>query len=187
LIHRATPEISAADAPSEKCVASEELGIGQSEIDADVGEIEADAAWSVPRRVNYFCFEKAPAERVAFFEQMIDLGDFRWRDAEERGLHIHALVEREIFAVHEDGRSGEMVELGQAADVVDVRVSADDSFYGEAMAAKKFEDASDFITRIDDDGFTRNRIADDSAIALQHTDRDGDLDDAVGIGVEKLW
>ena len=186
LLHGATPEIGAADAAGEKHVTGKELGIGQHEIDADVWEIQADAARRVTRSVNHFGFEETPAERVAFFEKVIDCGEFRGSDAEKRGLHVHALVERKIFAMHEHWRSGEMVELGQAADVVDVGVGADDGFCGKAVATEELEDAADFVTGIDDDGLARNGIADDGAIALQHADRNGDLDDAVGIGIERL-
>ena len=55
----------------------------------------------------------------------------------------------------------------EAADVVNVRMSAGDGFDGEFMAAEQVHDAMDFVAGIENDGFARNRIADDGAVALQ--------------------
>jgi hypothetical protein len=85
------------------------------------------------------------------------------------------MIERQVVAVHHDRRSGVLVELGEAADVIDVRVGADDGFYGQLVAADEAEDAFYFVAGVDDDGFARFRIADDGAIALQHSDRDLDV------------
>jgi len=68
--------------------------------------------------------------------------------------------------VHHDGRAGVLIELGEAADMIDVRVRADDGFDLEFVAAKEAENALDFIARVDDDGFERARITDNRAVAL---------------------
>jgi hypothetical protein len=60
------------------------------------------------------------------------------------------------------------VKALQPADVINVRVGADNGFDGEAMLDDEGEDAIDFVTRVDDNGFARGGIADDVAIALQN-------------------
>lgn len=88
--------------------------------------------------------------------------------------------------MHEDRSAGVLMELAEAANVVDVSVGADDGFDGEAVATEEFEDARDFVTGVDDQRFAREGIADDRAIALQHSDGNGDVDQAMRYGV-KCW
>jgi hypothetical protein len=88
------------------------------------------------------------------------------------------LIERQVFAVHEHGSTGELMQLGKTTDVIDVGVRADDGFDGEFVAAEEGEEAFDFVTGIDDQSFAGNGIADDGAIAMEHPDGDGDLNDA---------
>jgi hypothetical protein len=78
--------------------------------------------------------------------------------------------------VHHDRRASVLVELGQAAYVVDVGVGADDGLHGELVAPEETQDAFHLIARIDDDAFERARIADDGTVALQHADRDFEID-----------
>jgi hypothetical protein len=68
--------------------------------------------------------------------------------------------------------------------VVDVSVSADDGFDGQLVTAEQFEDARDLVARIDHQRFTGDGIADDRAIALQHPDRNGDVDESLRDSVE---
>jgi hypothetical protein len=176
LVQRAAPKIGAADAAGEKCIPGEELGFGELDCTSVLGEIEADAAGSVAGSVNYVGLEAAPTESVAFLEQMIDIDELGWDHAEEVGLHVHGVIEGEIVVVHHDGRAGIEMELGKAADMIDVGVGADDDFDGEPVTAEKIEDAFDFIARVDDDGFVGLWIADDKTVALKHADGDLDVD-----------
>lgn len=77
--------------------------------------------------------------------------------------------------MHQDGSAGETVQFAETADVVDVRVSADDGFHGELVAGEQVHDAADLIAGVDDQSFARERIADDGAIALQHAYGNGDV------------
>ncbi len=77
LIHGAAPEIGAADTAGEKRVASEEARRRNSDGAGVFGQIEANAAGRVAGRMNDVGFEGAPIERVAFFEELIDISDFR--------------------------------------------------------------------------------------------------------------
>jgi hypothetical protein len=59
------------------------------------------------------------------------------------------------------------MEPGEATNMVDVRVGADDGSDREMVAAKNLENALDFVTRIHDDCLVRGPIAEDRAVALQ--------------------
>jgi hypothetical protein len=72
-----------------------------------------------------------------------------------------------------------LVELAQTADVIDVGVSTDYGFDGKLVAAKKVEDAVDFVPGIDNESFASDGVADDRAIALQHADGDGDVNQSI--------
>ena len=78
--------------------------------------------------------------------------------------------------MHHDRGASILMEFGQAADVIDVRMGADNGFDGEFVAAEKAEDAFDFVAGVDHDGFMCFGIANDGAVALQHADRDFDVD-----------
>ena len=51
------------------------------------------------------------------------------------------------------------MEPGEAADMVDVRVGANDSSNFEIVAPQNLEDALDFVTRVHHDCVARGRIA----------------------------
>jgi len=68
--------------------------------------------------------------------------------------------------------------------VVDVRVSADDGLDGQLVAAEKFEDAGDLVAGINDECFACDWVADDRAIALQHANGDGDVNQSLRDSVE---
>ncbi len=81
--------------------------------------------------------------------------------------------------MHEDWRARVLAEFAEAADVVNVGVRTYDGFDGETMAAEEFEDARDFVAWINDESFAADGIADDGAIALQHSYGNGDVDEAM--------
>jgi hypothetical protein len=86
--------------------------------------------------------------------------------------------------MHEDGSAGVLAQLAEATDVINMGVSADDGFDGKAVTAEKFENAGDFVAGVNNKGFARYGIADDRAIALKHSHGNGDVDQALGNGVE---
>jgi len=176
LIEGATPEIGTADAASEESVSREELRLSEMDFTGILGEIQADAARRVAGGVNDVGLEATPTERVAFLEKMIDIDEFGSFHAEKGGLDFHAVIKGEIIAVHHNGRAGVLVELGEAADVINVGVGADDELDDEFIAAQKTEDSFDFIAGVDDDGFAGFGIADDHTVALEHADGQLDVD-----------
>src|SRR5215469_14116896 len=86
--------------------------------------------------------------------------------------------------MHQYGRAGVLVELAQSADMVYVRVRADDGFHGKAPPSEQIQNARDFVAGIDDESFARQRVADDRTIALQHADGDSDVNQAFLSGIE---
>jgi hypothetical protein len=153
-----------------------ELGIGEIEVVRVGGQVERHTAGSVPGSVDNFGEKVAPLEDVALLEELMNLDEFGRVHADEGGLDFHAAVEREIIAVHHDRSAGVLIELGAAADVVDVSVCADDGFDCEFVAAEEAEDALDLIAGINDDGLECAGVADDGAVALEHADGDLDVD-----------
>ncbi len=176
LIEGATPEIGTADAASEESVSREELRLGELDFAGNLGEIQADAARRVAGGVNDVSLEAAPTERVAFLKKMIDIHEFGCFHAEKGGLDFHAVIKGEIVVVHHDGRAGVLMEFGEAADVINVGVGADDDLDDEFVASQKAEDALDLIAGVDDDGFAGFGIADDQTIALEQADGQLDVD-----------
>jgi hypothetical protein len=118
----------------------------------------------------------APLKGIAIFEKLIDGGEFGRAETEKGRLDLQGVVEREIVVVHHDGSAGVLMELGKAADMIDVGVGADNCFDGEFVAAEEAEDALDFVTGVDDDGFMSFGIADDGTVALEEANGDLDVD-----------
>ena len=75
-------------------------------------------------------------------------------------------------------RPGHFLEQGCSAHVVDMSMSHDDLAQGEAMLLQPGKNFRNVVSRIDDDGFVGEFVAQDGAIAVQWTDRKG-LEDHV--------
>ena len=84
-------------------------------------------------RVQDTGLEAAPAQGIAFAQKLIDLGGIGSAQSNPRGLNVQMAVELHIVAVHEHGRAGDLLHFAQAADVIDMRVGADDGFHGQTM------------------------------------------------------
>jgi hypothetical protein len=68
--------------------------------------------------------------------------------------------------------------------VVNVRVRADDGLHREAPPAEQFENARNFIAGIHHECFVRHGVPNDRAIALQHPDGNGDVNQTLLCGIE---
>src|SRR6267143_66770 len=155
-----------------------------SDLSGVMRDIQRNASGSVTGCVNDLGLKRSPAKNVAFLQQLIDIGKLRRVDAEERRLHLHRLIERQVVAVHQHGCARVLMKFAQAADVIDVRVRADDGLYDELMTAEKVQDAIYFVAGVHHQRFVRHRIADDRTIALQHPYGDGDMDQSLSRGIE---
>jgi hypothetical protein len=179
--HGAAPEVGAAYAASEQRVTREKDRRSNSNSPGVRRKKETGTARRVAGSVNHLRSKIAPLQRVAFAKELVNLSDWRRFDAQEARLHLHRLIERNVVAMHQNGSAGVIVELLQTADVVNVRVGADDGFYGELVAAEQIHDAVDFVAGVEDDGFTRDGIADDGAVALQDADRNGEMQQSLAV------
>ena len=126
-----------------------------------VREIQRNASGRVTGCVNDLRLKRSPAQNVAFLQQLIDVGELRRVDAEERRLHLHRPIERQVVAVHQHGSARVSMKFAQAADVIDVRMRADDGLDGELMSAEKVQYAIYFVAGVHHQRFVRHRIADD--------------------------
>jgi len=179
--HRATPQIGTPDAAREKRVSSEENRSCDGDLACVGRKEETGTTRRMTGRVNHLRCKIAPLQRITFTQEVMHFGNRRRLDAEKAGLHFHRLIERNIVAVHQNRSAGVIVKFLQAADVVNVGVRADDGFYGESVAAEDVHDAVDFVAGVEDDGFPRDGIADDGAIALQQADRNSEVQHALAV------
>ena len=65
-----------------------------------------------------------------------------------------------------------------------MRVRADDGLHCEPPPPQQVQNARDLVAGIDDQGFARERVANDGAIALQHADGNGDVNQTFLCGIE---
>jgi len=185
LVHRTAPQIGAANAAREKCVTCKKSGGRQGDCSRVLGKVKGDTSRRVARSVDDFGFEGAPPQRVTLFQELVDLRDFRRGNAEKRSLHFHALIKRQVIAMHQDGCAGVLPQLAETADVIDVGMSADDGLDRKAVPTQQFQNAGHLVAGVNHQGFSSKRISNDRAIALQHADRNGDVDESLRDGVER--
>ena len=84
-------------------------------------------------------------------------------------LHVQTVVELLILSVHVNRRAGGGFELGRASDMVDVRVRDHDGLHSQPVAAQHGENVVDLVTWVDDDGFAGGFLAENRAVALEHS------------------
>lgn len=169
-IEGTAPEVRTADAAREESVAGKQLWRGQLNVASSSGQEQARTAWRVTGRVHHLSLQISPIQHVAITQHLVNFGNRRRGHTEKCGLFFHAVIERQIGAVHHDRCAGVHVEFLQAADVINVRVRADDGFHFKLVAADEVHNAADFIARVEHDRFARYGVADNRAIALQHAD-----------------
>ncbi len=119
-------------------------------------------------------------KNVAVTQHLVDFTNRRRRYSQERGLFFHAVVKRQIGAVHQYGSAGVREKLLQTADVINVCVRTDDCFDRQSVPADEIHDAADFVARIEHQRLASYGIADDGAVALQHADWQGKMNQSGG-------
>jgi len=117
----------------------------------------------------------APLQLVPLPQKLVHFGEWRRFDSKKRGLHVHCLIERNVVVVHQNGSTGVIVQLFQSADVVDVRMRADNGLHLKFVPAEQIHDAMNFVARIEHESFASDWITDDRAIALKQADRHGEV------------
>ena len=103
--------------------------------------------------------EATPVDGVTLFHKFVNLRYCWGGHPQEMRLNVEMFIKFEILFVNQDRRVGCFVKRGEAADVIDMRVRADDGADFQIMLAENFQDAANFVAGIDDDGFMRGRIA----------------------------
>src|SRR5262249_14145219 len=171
----AAPQVRAPDAAGKEGVTGKKLRCSQLNFADSRRQEKTGASRRMTWCVHHLRMQMAPAENIAIAEHLVNLTDRGRRNAEKGGLLIHSVIKRQIGAVHQDGGTGVRVELLQAAHVVNVRVCADDRFYGEFVAADEIHDSADFVARIEHERFACGRIADDRTVALKHANRQREM------------
>ena len=94
---------------------------------------------------------------------------FGLRYTEQSALHGKAHGDHLIGSVHPYRRAGERSQLFGTPDVIEMRVRDENRFHLQRMFLKDFYDLRDVGAGIDDHSFASFRIAEDRAVALQHT------------------
>ncbi len=168
----AAREVGAADAAGEKCVSRQEQ--------IERNEVQADGALGVAGGVEDLSRIGVEADLLAVGEGFVWRSGFRSGDAKPGRLLVHDVELLEVRFVHENRRAGKALELERAADVVDVAVGDEDLFELEIVGSEAAVNTADFVTGVDDDGFTCGFVAKDGAVALQRADREG-FEDHVSI------
>ena len=101
---------------------------------------------------------------------------------EPAGLHLHRAQQTQILLVEKYRRPGCFLKQDRSAYVVDMGMGDDDLAQGEAMLLQPGENLRNVVSGIDDDGFMRNLVAQDGAIAAQRANGKTFKDHAIILG-----
>ena len=105
----------------------------------------------MPRRVHGADGNVRGSDLFAVRDRVRDGGRAGPGHADRRGLVGAAVIERPVFRVEPDRRSGHLVETLHHENVVDVRVREENALHVESAAHDPGQDAFAFDRRIDHD------------------------------------
>jgi hypothetical protein len=123
------------------------------------------------RRVQDLRFKASPADSVALAQKLVDFDLFRRLPADPCGLGVQHAIQLQIVGVDSHGRSGRLLDAPQSSDVIDVRVRDDDGGNTQFVTMDDLDDPLGVIARINYQSVASFWIADNMAIALQHSNR----------------
>ena len=103
------------------------------------------------------------------------------RHAQPGGLRVEMIVQLLVVRVHVDRSAGGGLQLRRASDVIDVGVGDHDGLDGEPMPVQDRQDVLDLVARIDHDRLPSGLVAEDRAVALQHSDGKNFMDHFIPI------
>ena len=133
-------------------------------------EVKADAARRVARRMQHLGRQGGEANGQAIVGTGIRRCYLGRGNAEPASLDLHHAQQTQVLLVEKHRRPGSLSEQGGAAYVVDMGMSDDDLAQGETMLLQPGEDFGDVVTGIDNQGFVRDFVPQDGAIAMERTD-----------------
>ena len=140
--------------------------------------IETNAALCMPRRMQHVRLKTPPPDGIAITQQFVDFDLIGSRNPQPGRLHIERTVKFEIVWMDAHRRAGRFTQPAQSPDMIDVRMCDENCGHPQLVAMDDAQNLLGVGTRIDDYGFERFRIANDVAIALQHSDGKNLVDDA---------
>ncbi len=133
-------------------------------------EVKADAARRMSWRMQHLGRQGREADRQAIVCACIR-GCYLGRgNTEPARLHLHHAQQTQVLLVEKHRCPSGLSEQGRAAYVVDMGMSDDDLAQGEAMLLQPGEDFGDVVPGIDNQGFVRDFVSEDGAIATERTD-----------------
>src|SRR5215471_16194632 len=97
-------------------------------------------------------------QRVGFLDEILDGGNGRSRNAQPLSLPVEMLIKGQVGLVDQYGRVCGFVQGGEAADMVDVRMRADDGADIKRMLFERSQNGFDVVARIHNDGFARGGV-----------------------------
>ena len=138
---------------------------------------QADAALGVARSMQHLEFGGAHHQPVAILRGYVDLDRLVGvrtpnHDACTSIISCSSL----IVEIHIDRRAGGRLNFCGAADVIDVGVGDHDRFHLELVPGKDFAASVDIVAGVHHHGLARGFVAEDGAIALQHSYRQNLVD-----------
>ena len=140
---------------------------------------QADAAGSVSGGVENSDRKSGPSQRLALPEEIINLTDLWRRNAQPLRLRSKGTVRGKVGFVNQNGCFGGAAQRGERSHVIDVRVGAEDGAYMKSVALDHIQYPLRLLTRINDDCLARLRVAQNRAIALQHSNRNDFVNKAI--------
>ena len=141
------------------------------------GHVETHTALRMARSVQHLRFEASPADRVAFAQQFADFDLFRRLAANPRGLYVDHAIKLQIVGMHSNGSAGGFPDAPESSHVIDMRVRDNDCGYTQLVATDDVEDPLGVVPGINNQSLVRFWIADNMAIALQHSNRENFVDE----------
>ena len=110
----------------------------------------------------------APAQRVAFFHEVLNVHHLGSLNAEPIRLHLKVAIKIQIIFVDQDRRTGCRVKPRKPSHVVDMRMRADNCAHLQIMPPQDFQNAFHFVARVHHDRFARRGIAQYRTVTMQH-------------------
>ncbi len=161
-------KVRAPDAVAEQRVARDQLLLGRN--------IQADAAWRVPRRMEHVELDGPQAEHVAILRAHVDIHAGGDGHSEPGRLHLDLSVAGQSGFVQVNRGAGGRLHLRRRSHVVEVGMREHDRLHAQPVMLHHAQDLLGLIAGIDDHALPRDLIAEDRAVARQHPQRQNLVD-----------
>jgi hypothetical protein len=123
---------------------------------------------------------------VSVLGRRVDLDLLRRTHPQPACLYVQHFLQFRIVGVHVHRRARGQLELLRAADMIDVRVRNYDSLHREPVPLDDLQNARNIVPRVHHQRFPALDIAENRAVALQHSHRE-DFMDHTPIVYSTVW